>query len=132
MASEHENVAQKQRKSGSENRKMLRRVTFRLTHEEYALLEAAARDAGLTLGSFIRVRALGMAQTRQWRRPSFELETIARLHAEMNRVGSNIHQILKRMNFGELVLAHEYREALAGYREVIDAILEALGRRRAA
>jgi hypothetical protein len=36
------------------------------------------------------------------------------------------------VNFGETPLAYEFQEALAGYREVIDAILAALGRKRAA
>jgi hypothetical protein len=84
------------------------------------------------LGSFIRARVLNVHHTRAQRRPSVELETIARLHAEMNRVGSNIHQILKRVNFGETPIAHEFHEALDGYREVIDAILVTLGRKKAA
>jgi uncharacterized protein (DUF1778 family) len=120
------------RKSGSEQRQKRRRIIFRVTAEEYDSLETAARGAGLTLGSFIRTRMLTATQTRQRRRPSVEVEALARLQAEMNRVGSNIHQILKRVNFGETPLAHEFHDALAGYREVIDAILAALGRKRAA
>lgn len=133
MESESEQIAAKRmRKRGSEQRRKQRVRTFRVTPEEDAELRAGAEGAGLSVGSYIRARVLTVQHTRQQRRPSVELQTIARLHAEMNRVGSNIHQILKRVNFGELVLAHEYREALNGYREVIDAILEALGRKRAA
>jgi hypothetical protein len=125
-------VTKRPRKSGSEQRQKQRRIIFRVTAEEYDALESAARGAGLTLGSFIRTRMLTAIQTRQPRRPSIEVEALARLQAEMNRVGSNIHQILKRVNFGETPLAHEFHGALAGYREVIDAILSALGRKRAA
>lgn len=133
MASDDEKTATKRRRgSGSEQRRKQRRMTFRLSPDEYAQLDASARDAGLTLGSFIRARTLGIAQTQPRRRPSVEAESLARLQAEMNRVGSNIHQILKRVNFGETPLAYEFQEALAGYREVIDAILAALGRKRAA
>jgi hypothetical protein len=115
----------------SEARKTQRRITFRMTPDDYESV-ARAMDSGLTLGTFIRMRALGVTQTPPRRRPSVDLETIARLQAEMNRVGSNLHQILKRVNFGETPLAHEFHDALAGYREVIDAILAALGRKRAA
>lgn len=133
MASESEQTATKRaRKSGSEQRRKQLVRTFRISPEEDAELQAGAEGAGLSVGSYIRVRVLTVQRTRQQRRPSVELQTIARLHAEMNRVGSNIHQILKRVNFGELVLAHEYRDALNGYKEVIDAILAALGRKRAA
>jgi hypothetical protein len=133
MGSEtHITGRKKPRKSGSEMRQRQRRMTFRLSAEEYENLDAAARDAGLTLGSYIRAKTVGIAHTGARRRPSLELETIARLQGEMNRVGSNIHQILKRVNFGETPLAYEFEDALRGYREVIEAILAALGRRRAA
>jgi hypothetical protein len=117
---------------GSEQRRRASLVAFRASPEEKAELEASAQNAGLTLGSFIRARVLNVHHTSARRRPSVELETIARLHAEMNRVGGNIHQILKRVNFGETPLAHEFHEALDGYREVIDAILVTLGRKKAA
>ena len=119
------------RLSGSEQRQKQCRVTFRMTQGEYEAVAEAAMDSGMTMGTFIRNRALGVAQTRPRRRPSVELETIARLQAEMNRVGSNIHQILKRVNFGETPLADEFRAALAGYREVIACILAVLGRKGA-
>ena len=131
MASENEKAVEKTtRRSGSERRQKCRRITFRLTPDEYENLSASAREAGLTTGSFIRARTLVIAQTRSRRRPPVDLERIARLHAEMNRVGSNIHQILKRVNFGDTPLKEEFHDALAGYREVIDAILVALGRKQ--
>ena len=119
-----------QRKRATQKKQLVR--TFRLSPEEDAELQANAEKAGLTVGSFVRARILTVPRTGQRRRPSIELETIARLHAEMNRVGSNIHQILKRVNFGETPVAFEFHEALAGYREVIDAIMGALGKKQAA
>jgi hypothetical protein len=116
------------RKSGSEQRQKERRITFRMSPQEYATLEEAAGSAGLTLGSYIRSNVLEAPQTRQRRRPSVEVMAVTRLQGEMNRVGSNIHQILKRVNFGETPVAEEFHEALSGYREVIAAILETLGR----
>lgn len=46
----------------------------------------------------------------------------------MNKVGSNIHQLLRRVNFGETPAGDEIREAFQGYRQVIAGILAALGR----
>ena len=46
----------------------------------------------------------------------------------MNRVGSNIHQLLKHIRFGGTPAGDEVTAAFAGYREVIAAILETLGR----
>jgi hypothetical protein len=97
----------RRRRRGSEQRRRSNRITF-------------------------RARTLNVHHTAARRRPPVEVETIARLHAEMNRVRSNIHQILKRVNFGETPLAHEFHDALDGYREVIDAILVTLGRKKAA
>ena len=117
-------------RSGSERRKRQRRITFRCTDEERAQVERAADAAGLTLGSHIRECVLQSPQTRRQRRPTVEVQTLARLLGEMNKIGSNVHQILKRVNFGETPLAHEFHEALTGYREVVAGILAALGRTR--
>jgi hypothetical protein len=115
-------------KSGSENRQKGRPVSVRMSPQEYATLEEAAGSAGLTIGSYIRSIVLAAPQTRQRRRPSVEVMAVTRLQGEMNKVGSNIHQILKRVNFGETPIAEEFHEALSGYRQVIAAILETLGR----
>ena len=118
----------KNRKSGSEQRQKQRRITFRLAPEEYASIESAANDAGVTIGTYIRGAVLMAPQTRRRRRPPIEVEAVAKLQAAMNRVGGNIHQLVRRANFGEMPFAHEYHEALDGYKEVIAAILTTLGR----
>jgi hypothetical protein len=117
------------RRSGSEQRKKQRRITFRLTDGEYGAVQVAADRAGVTLGTHVRDRVLSSPETRRRPRPTVEVQAVTRLQGEMNRVGGNIHQILKRVNFGETPLAHEFHEALAGYKEVIESILTVLGRR---
>jgi hypothetical protein len=117
-------------RSGSERRKRQRRITFRCSDEEHAQVARAADAAGLTVGSHIRECVLQAPQTRRQRRPTVEVQTLARLLGEMNKIGSNIHQILKRVNFGETPLGFEFHEALTGYREVVAGILAALGRTR--
>lgn len=120
--------AVKRPRRGTETRQKSHVIPFRVNDAERAELEAAASRAGLTVGSYIRGRVLAAPTTRAMRRPSVEVETLARLQGEMNKVGSNIHQLVKRVNFGETPAGVELREAFAGYREVIAAILATLGR----
>ncbi len=113
---------------GTEVRRRTGVITFRATEAERAELEGKAEKAGVSLGSFIRASALSAPTTRAARRPAIEVQAVTRLQGEMNKIGSNIHQILRRVNFGDTPPAEEFREALSGYREVIAAILAALGR----
>lgn len=115
-------------RQGSETRQKQHRVTFRLAASELAELEAAADRAGQTVGSYIRSRALAAPVTRARRRPTVEVQALTRLQGEMNKVGSNLHQLVRRVNFGETPAGDEVRAALNGYREVIAAILATLGR----
>jgi hypothetical protein len=115
-------------RSGSEMRQKQHRVTIRLAASEQAELAAAAERAGQTVGAYIRSRVLAAPITRARRRPAVEVVALTRLQGEMNKVGSNIHQMLRRLNFGETPAGDEVRAAFAGYREVIAAILTTLGR----
>jgi uncharacterized protein (DUF1778 family) len=116
------------RRSGSEKRKRQPRVTFRVTPEERDALEKAAIGAGLTVASYVRGVVLSAPKTKQRRRPSVEVEALARLLGALNKVGSNIFQITRRVNFGETPVAEEFHEALTGYRETVGAILATMGR----
>jgi uncharacterized protein (DUF1778 family) len=130
VSDEDKKAVKLKRKSGSENRKRQPRITFRVTPEEHAELEAASSAAGLTVASYVRVMALSVPKTKQRRRPSVEVEAVARLLGTVNKVGGNLHQIAKRVNFGETPVAQEFHEALIGYREMVGAILAAMGRSR--
>jgi hypothetical protein len=117
------------RRSGTEQRQKQRRITFRVSDGEFGSVQVAADRAGVTVGTYVRDTVIGSPETRRRHRPSVEVQAVTRLQGEMNRVGGNIHQILKRVNFGETPIAHEFHEALAGYRQVIESILTVLGRR---
>lgn len=116
-------------RSGSESRQKQQRVTFRLASSEHAELVAAAERAGQTLGTYVRSRVLAEPVTRARRRPTIEVQAVTRLQGEMNKVGSNIHQILRRVNLGDTPDGEELRAAFQGYREVIAAIMAVLSRR---
>jgi hypothetical protein len=115
-------------KQRSEKRQKGLQITVRLTAAEYAELEEAAGAESVSVAGYVRSRALAKPTTRASRRPSVDLQALARLQAEMNRVGSNIHQLLKHIRFGGMPAGDEVVAAFAGYRQVIAAILDTLGR----
>lgn len=116
------------KRSGSENRARGNIVAFRVSEEERAELEQAAELAGLTLGSYVRQRVLTAPKTRAVRRPPIEQKVLAQLLGQLGRVGGNIHQIVRHMNFGGVVMHDELRPALASFEEAAEAILQAMGR----
>ena len=116
------------KRSGSENRARGNIVAFRVSEEERAVLEQAAELAGLTLGSYVRQRVLTAPKTRAVRRPPIEQKVLAQLLGQLGRVGGNIHQIVRHMNFGGDVMHDELRPALASFEEAAGAILQAMGR----
>lgn len=118
----------KKKSSGSEKRLRAPIIGFRVTDAERIELEEAAERAGLTLGSYIRQRVLTAPKTRAVRRPPIEQKLLAQLLGQLGRVGGNIHQIVKSMNFGEGVMHDELRAALAAFEGAAAAIMEAMGR----
>lgn len=97
-------------------------VAVRCTAEEHKSIDAAATDAGLSVGAFLRATALGRAGPRSVRRPPIERRELARLLGHLGKVGSNVNQ-----------LAHGYNQAgrLPGYSE-LQAIRREVGEIRAA
>ena len=114
-------------RSGSENRQKQRRITFRVTADDYAKLEKSSAGIGLSLASHVRETVLNVPETRSRRRPLADMAALSRLYAGLNRIGGNINQITRRVNFGETPVAAEFSEALAGIRETMAAIRAAMG-----
>jgi len=89
-----------------------------------------ARDAGLTLASYLRACALGTPGPRARRSPPVNAEALARATAALNKVGSNINQIAHVLNAGGAIgMAREYISALAVVREAAAAIREIVKRK---
>jgi hypothetical protein len=122
--------AQKGKRNWSENRQRQKRIIFRVSQEEYEAIEADAERVGLTLASHVRDSVLKAPKTRARRRVGVDVLAVTKLQGEMNKIGGNLHQILKRVNFGDTPLVVELNEALTGYKETIAAILVALGRNK--
>lgn len=114
-------------RSGSETRKTLPPFPLRLLPEERAAIEAAAEQAGLTMASYIRQCVLEAPTTRARRQPSVETLAIIKLRGELNKIGSNIYQLTRHVNFGRLIDPDgEVAAAFADYRETTAVIRAAL------
>jgi len=121
----------RRKKSGSETRKRsLHPFPLRLSPEERAQIEVAAERAGLTLGSYIRSRVLERPTTRPRRRASVDLEVMAKVLAQLMRVGGLLHQLVKHLNFRGIVYPDEARAALRSFDSMVAVHLDAMERVR--
>ncbi len=75
-----------------------RRIAVRLTDDDHSFLEQSAKEAGLSVGAFLRTIALGTAGARAVKRPPIERKQLAKLLGEIGKLGSNVNQIAKWAN----------------------------------
>ena len=68
-----------------------------------------------------------MTQPRH--RPSIDDILLVKIQRELNRIGGNIHQLLKHVNFGHIIDSQgEISAAFAGFREGVNILRELRGR----
>lgn len=103
-----------------------RTLTLRLSVEELAVLDAKAREAGLSIGSFLRACSLGSAGPRARRQPPLNAELLAYATAQLNKVGGNLNQLMRRLNAAEAVGAFECSIALTEVRSAVRGIVQTL------
>jgi hypothetical protein len=134
MASKKESGTRKgqgESRSGSETRKRAPIIGFRATDDERAKIEADARRAGLTVGSYVRSRALKRPETRAVRRPPVETAQLAKLLGMLGAVGGAIAQIAKKHPTGgesAELLASELLAAVKDFRKTSEVIIHAMGK----
>jgi hypothetical protein len=116
-------------RSGSETRKRGPRITFRVTDGEQARIQASADRAGLTVGSYVRSRALKQPTTRAVRRPPVETAQLSQLLGLMGAVGGDLRLIANGLNAGCTVENTEAAAALTAFREAAATIMQSLGKR---
>jgi uncharacterized protein (DUF1778 family) len=116
-------------RSGSETRKREPIIGFRATAEERAEIQAAAQRAGLTMGSYVRSRAVSKQITRAVRRPPVETQQLARLLAILGAAGGAIQALAKQQDCETSPSAGELDAALKDFRAAAAAILQGLGKR---
>jgi uncharacterized protein (DUF1778 family) len=113
---------------GTETRQRSRHVDVRCTDAELAAITAAAARAGMTVGAFMRHQAIGTAGPRAVRRPQVDRAELARVLAALGRLGSNVNQLARAANTGEIPARDELADAAVATREMRDALMRALGR----
>ena len=111
------------------NKSSRRSVVFRvrLTEEEFEGLKAAADSAAVDLSTMARTQILGSPPPPRARRRSSDHQALARILAELGRIGGNVNQIAKVANqVGDLSSfrnAQAVKAELAALRELVRSAL---------
>ena len=115
--------------SGSETRKRSRLLSVRMTEDEFAAVNAKAESIELTPASYARMALLDTPSPRAVRRPAVERANVARVLAQLGKIGSNLNQIAHHMNAGNTLANETLARALTDVSAMRDACLEAMGRK---
>jgi len=114
------------RRSGSEKRQRSRMFTVRLSPQEAATVRQKAQAHGQTVGALLRSSLLHVRL-----HPSrIDLQAVARLLAQLGKIGSNINQIAHHLNAGRPGdrIEGSLEEALRDLGELRIVCLQALGK----
>ena len=104
-------------------------ISVRCTAEERSKIDEAARQAGLSIGAYLRALALGSAGPRAVRRPPVERKELARLLGHLGKVGSNLNQLAHAFNRERRIPGLDELNAIRRHvGELRDALMKALGR----
>ena len=104
-------------------------ISVRCTAEERSKIDDAARQAGLSIGAYLRSLALGSAGPRAVRRPPIERKELARLLGHLGKVGSNLNQLAHAFNRERRIPGLDELNAIRRHvGELRDALMKALGR----
>ena len=83
------------------------RITVRFTETEFSIIKTAAKQANMSLASYVRTQVLeGKVQTKI--EIVADVPEIKKLLAEFGKIGSNLNQIAKYFNQGG-ILSQEMR-----------------------
>jgi hypothetical protein len=106
-----------------------RRLTLRLTGNQFDTLNATADRTGMSMGELLRVKAFNSPDPRAIRRPPVEVREIARLYGEIGKLGSNVNQLAYHANATHALPVVNELQAMNFYlMEMHDALMRALGR----
>lgn len=120
-------TAKKPRRS-SDKRQRTKLTAHRWLDEEFNTVAAKADKAGLSFGAYIRTAVLGTAGPRASRRPPADHVALRQILGHLGRIGNNMNQIAKSLNYGDPCDGPELKAALKEYLGLRDAIYAALGK----
>jgi uncharacterized protein (DUF1778 family) len=118
----------KKRRS-SESRKRGPIIGFRATEDERAKIQAAADRVGLTVGSYVRSRALRKPTTRAVRRPPVQTAQLAQILGLLGGVIGELKGLSTCLDHPEPALSSELSATLAEFRSVAAMTMQLLGKR---
>jgi hypothetical protein len=116
--------------SDSEQRKRHRRLPTRWTEAEFSELTRRAAALGLSRNGYIRLKAIGEAGPRAQKVPRAGTKDLAKLLAEVNKIGSNINQIARALNRGRPLTKEFGRTLVERVGELQDLVRDELDRGR--
>jgi hypothetical protein len=114
-------------RSGTETRQKQQRTTVRWNPCDYAELMARVERAGQSIGTYIRSCCLSAPTTGARRHASVDVAVAAKVLGAINKMGGNLHQIVRYRNFGGAPLDDEIHAALRGYDAMVAAVMAAFG-----
>jgi hypothetical protein len=112
---------EKSKRSGTEHRQRQPRIIFRVTEQERDEIKASAAAAGLTVGSFLRGLAVTEPRTRAIRSAPPDLTSIRQFLGQVGRYTGNLHQLVKRVNLGDLPQSADVAEIADEARQFLEA-----------
>jgi mobilization protein NikA len=117
----------KKGRSGSEKRQRADIISVRVKDHERLTIEANAAAVDLCASAFLRVIGTGQHRPNERRRPNPDMRQVGKLLAQCGRIGGNVHQLVKEMNFGGIPQADELQAAGREVRALVAATLKAFG-----
>jgi hypothetical protein len=117
---------------GSNKRKRTKFVIARLNDQEHAAITELADKRGMSPGALMRQTLLNVPPGPSVRRPTVEVKLLAKVLAELGKIGSNINQIAYHLNAGRPgdVMEGSIEAAMHDLMEWRTAIMQALGYER--
>ena len=76
-----------------------RRITVRLSDDQYAVIEKKAEEAGLNLAEYMREMSVHGKVTVNLR-VAVDIDELKKLTEEFHKIGSNLNQIAHHFNMG--------------------------------
>ena len=105
------------------------RITVRFTETEFSIIKTAAKQANMSLASYVRTQVLkGKVQTKI--EIVADVPEIKKLLAEFGKIGSNLNQIAKYFNTGgerSMAMEEEIHHCLADLFSLKKEILKLAG-----
>ena len=105
------------------------RITVRFTETEFSIIKTAAKQANMSLASYVRTQVLkGKVQTKI--EIVADVPEIKKLLAEFGKIGSNLNQIAKYFNTGgirSLAIEDEIHQCIADLFQLRKKVLEMAG-----